>query len=136
VAFSAAEAFDPTWRSRAACAGMPTDWFFPDAGEKLRAEAKAACASCPVRTACERYSYASGEKFGIWGGLSERERRRRRSLMRADDVVFRYATCEVCGGHFPLDDADSAKFCPGLCTVLGEIEYQRNYQRANVAEAG
>lgn len=69
------EAVHP-WRSDAACAGMRADLFFPGRGESP-AEAKAVCRGCPVRDACLADALEGGERFGVWGGLSERERRRR-----------------------------------------------------------
>lgn len=59
---------------QAACAGL-TDLFFPERGESTR-EAKAVCRACPVKAECLEWALDAGEKHGIWGGLSERERRR------------------------------------------------------------
>ena len=56
-------------------AGADADLFFPERGASTR-RAKAICDGCPVRGECLDYALAHGEKFGIWGGLSERERRR------------------------------------------------------------
>ena len=63
------------WRQRAACRGVDPDVFFPvsDADSE---EAKAVCVSCSVRQACLEYSLAAREREGVWGGLTERERRR------------------------------------------------------------
>jgi WhiB family transcriptional regulator, redox-sensing transcriptional regulator len=63
------------WQERANCLGVDPDLFFPERGASTR-EAKAVCRSCEVRVDCLEYALAHGEKFGIWGGLSERERRR------------------------------------------------------------
>jgi WhiB family transcriptional regulator, redox-sensing transcriptional regulator len=63
------------WAHFAACAGTDPDLFFTDRGESVR-EAKEVCRSCPVVTDCREYALQAGEKFGVWGGLSERERRR------------------------------------------------------------
>ena len=53
------------------------DLFFPERGASTR-EAKSVCAGCEVKDDCLEYALVNGEKFGIWGGLSERERRRLR----------------------------------------------------------
>lgn len=66
---------DRNWQTRANCAGVDPELFFPQRGMSTR-EAKAVCAGCVVRDDCLEYALANGEKFGIWGGLSERERRR------------------------------------------------------------
>jgi WhiB family transcriptional regulator, redox-sensing transcriptional regulator len=68
-----AEADD--WKSKANCMGVDPDLFFPERGMSTR-EAKEVCRGCVVREDCLEYALANGEKFGIWGGLSERERRR------------------------------------------------------------
>jgi WhiB family redox-sensing transcriptional regulator len=63
------------WQERANCLGVDPDLFFPERGASTR-EAKGVCRGCEVRLECLEYALAQGEKFGIWGGLSERERRR------------------------------------------------------------
>jgi WhiB family redox-sensing transcriptional regulator len=65
----------PRWQERANCLGVDPDLFFPERGASTR-EAKGVCRGCEVREECLEYALAHGEKFGIWGGLSERERRR------------------------------------------------------------
>jgi WhiB family redox-sensing transcriptional regulator len=63
------------WQERANCLGVDPDLFFPERGASTR-EAKGVCRGCEVQDECLEYALAHGEKFGIWGGLSERERRR------------------------------------------------------------
>jgi WhiB family redox-sensing transcriptional regulator len=70
-----AEADGNRWQERANCLGVDPDLFFPERGASTR-EAKGVCRGCEVRVECLEYALAQGEKFGIWGGLSERERRR------------------------------------------------------------
>ena len=67
------------WQSRAACAGAPTPMFFPERGEQTK-HAKAVCKSCPVRVDCLTTALDENEKFGIFGGTSERERKVMRML--------------------------------------------------------
>ena len=64
-----------TWQRQANCMGVDPDLFFPERGASTR-EAKEVCRGCVVRVECLEYALANSEKFGIWGGLSERERRR------------------------------------------------------------
>lgn len=68
----------PQWWSDGECQriGAPVDWFFPERGASA-APAKSICAVCPVIDECREYGMS--QKFGVWGGLSERERRRIRS---------------------------------------------------------
>jgi WhiB family redox-sensing transcriptional regulator len=71
------------WQDEANCLGVDPDLFFPERGASTR-EAKEVCRGCVVRAECLEYALDNGEKFGIWGGLSERERRRlRRQRARA-----------------------------------------------------
>jgi hypothetical protein len=67
----------PAWKLSAACATSTAN-FYPTRGESSR-PAKAVCAECPVRQDCLDYAMANDEHYGIWGGLSEKERRRFRS---------------------------------------------------------
>ncbi len=82
---SASENEEPTWHDFANCLGVDPDLFFPERGASTR-EAKEVCRGCVVRDDCLEYALQNGEKFGIWGGMSERERRRirrQRALARA-----------------------------------------------------
>ncbi len=65
----------PEWQERALCAQTDPEAFFPEKGGSTR-EAKRICTGCEVRDECLEYALANDERFGIWGGLSERERRR------------------------------------------------------------
>lgn len=63
------------WVQEALCPQMVNpDAFFPEKGGTTR-DAKRICAGCDVREACLNYAMDNDERFGIWGGLSERERR-------------------------------------------------------------
>ena len=62
-------------QAEALCAQTDPEAFFPEKGGSTR-EAKRVCQSCTVRTECLEYALAQDERFGIWGGLSERERRK------------------------------------------------------------
>jgi WhiB family redox-sensing transcriptional regulator len=63
------------WTDRALCAQTDPEAFFPEKGGSTR-DAKKVCRSCDVRAECLEYALEHDERFGIWGGLSERERRR------------------------------------------------------------
>lgn len=66
---------DFSWQERALCAQTDPEAFFPEKGGSTR-EAKRVCAACEVRAQCLEAALRNDERFGIWGGLSERERRR------------------------------------------------------------
>ena len=63
------------WQDRALCAQTDPEAFFPEKGGSTR-EAKKVCRSCEVRAECLEFALENDERFGIWGGMSERERRR------------------------------------------------------------
>ena len=65
------------WQAEALCAQTDPEAFFPEKGGSTR-DAKRVCGVCPVREECLQYAMDNDERFGIWGGLSERERRRLR----------------------------------------------------------
>ena len=73
--FEMTELETDSWQDRALCAQTDPEAFFPEKGGSTR-EAKKICLGCEVRSECLDYALAKDERFGIWGGLSERERRR------------------------------------------------------------
>lgn len=72
-----------SWHRHALCCGVVTDVFFPAEEEcppqrrHRERVAKAICAACPVRQPCAVHALAHRELHGVWGGLSEADRRRR-----------------------------------------------------------
>ena len=65
-----------SWRQQGRCRGVDPEVFYPVSDEDEALEAKAICEDCPVRVACLEYALAAREKHGVWGGHTERERRR------------------------------------------------------------
>ncbi|MDF2992320.1 MAG: WhiB family transcriptional regulator [Microbacterium sp.] len=63
------------WQTDALCAQTDPEAFFPEKGGSTR-DAKRICTSCDVKSECLEYALQNDERFGIWGGLSERERRK------------------------------------------------------------
>ena len=72
---SAIEEDELAWQQRALCAQTDPEAFFPEKGGSTR-DAKKVCVGCEVRSECLEYALLHDERFGIWGGLSERERRK------------------------------------------------------------
>jgi WhiB family transcriptional regulator, redox-sensing transcriptional regulator len=67
----------PDWRDEAACRDAEPDLFFPDRSARAQVKmAKLICRGCAVSATCLSWSLASGQEAGIWGGLTEDERRR------------------------------------------------------------
>lgn len=69
------------WQEDAECAGISAEFFFPDEDNPVAGNYKVArgiCDSCPVAVQCLEYALANGERHGMWGGLTPRERLRLR----------------------------------------------------------
>ncbi len=69
-----------SWQEQSLCAQTDPEAFFPEKGGSTR-EAKRICVGCEVKSECLEYALAHDERFGIWGGLSERERRRLKRMV-------------------------------------------------------
>ena len=79
---------DLGWHDYANCRGADADLFFPERGASTR-KAKGICAECQVRVDCLEFAVTKSERFGIWGGLSERERRkiRKQRALAARSII-------------------------------------------------
>lgn len=97
------------WQEDAACKHADADLFFPERGSPGDS-AKRVCVTCDVRLDCLEYALANGERYGIWGGLTERERtrlRRQASKLFAEvidgedirDVLGRVASVRIGRRH-------------------------------------
>jgi len=72
----------PEWVKEALCAEVDPVIFFPEKGDRT-VDAKNTCKACNVKTQCLEYSLTNNERFGIWGGLTEHDRRKlRRNLIK------------------------------------------------------
>jgi WhiB family redox-sensing transcriptional regulator len=68
----------PVWMERAACAGM-TDLFYPEGPGPVPKAAQLVCELCPVTRECLGYAVATSQRYGTWGGMGTRQRRRVRA---------------------------------------------------------
>ncbi len=80
-----------TWQTYAACQGLSAEIFYPS-NDSETAEAKMVCRECPVQQSCLEYALMVREKDGIWGGATEKERRRiirqrRRAAAKARELA-------------------------------------------------
>ena len=64
-----------SWKQAAACRGYAADMFYPETPSEVAA-AKQVCAGCKVRRVCLETALRNGERHGVWGGMTERERAR------------------------------------------------------------
>lgn len=102
------------WMTDAACVGKPTEWFFPETGNKgldnaLYDKGRAVCAECPVRAECLAVALERREQFGLWGGLTKEPRR---LAARTAPV----GVCEECGESF-IAKRSTRRFCGHTCQV-------------------
>lgn len=74
----------PDW-AEAICRQIDPDLWFPEKGGSTR-EAKAICATCSLQGPCLEYALRTDERFGIWGGASERDRRKMRAAHRRESA--------------------------------------------------
>lgn len=104
------------WMENASCADFPREMFFPtDGGGVVRAQK--VCASCPVSGDCLRYALANHIDHGVWGGCSERKRRRLLHGIGLADVGLADAGLKLIPnrvpaviGHDPVDAAGDSNY--------------------------
>lgn len=94
----------PEWHARAACRGVGAEVFFPERGELVSA-AQAICEGCTVREECLEAAMAVPNTTGIWGGVTERKRRRIRAERRKIAVLVEpkrgeLDNCGTDGGYY------------------------------------
>ncbi len=63
------------WQDRAACFGADPNLFFPTSEEEA-GPALTYCVRCGIRITCLAWALKNGERYGVWGGLTEQQRRR------------------------------------------------------------
>lgn len=74
---------DLSWQDGAPCESSDPEQFFPGRGPGSSDAAKRVCLGCPVKDVCLEYALTHGERWGVWGGLSEVERRQLKRSLRA-----------------------------------------------------
>lgn len=116
------------WQQDALCAQVGGDAWYPEKGESTLA-ARIICLDCPIRTTCLREALDRDERFGVWGGYSERQRRR---LKRGEAVALATRpepgepmACAHCGEEFAPSHA-TARYCTKYCS--------RNAHTARITE--
>lgn len=79
---------NPNWQLKGSCRGLDPNFFHPSKGESSDTP-KMMCKNCPVKESCLSFAIVNFEKFGVWGGTSERERRAiRNTLLQAGLIQF------------------------------------------------
>lgn len=107
------------WRDQALCSQVDAEVFFPGSGESNR-PAKRICGMCEVRAECLQHALDKGERFGVWGALSERERHK---LERAR--VQRQRTPCGSGAAYAAHYRRGEKPCRACCDAYNREKRQR-----------
>lgn len=101
-----------TWQANALCAEADPEVFYPEFGQSAAA-ARAICRSCPVVAECLSYALRNGERHGVWGGMTEHERR---GLLvkrgRSAEVVCRKGLHALVGGNLHVDGSGIRRCVP------------------------
>jgi WhiB family redox-sensing transcriptional regulator len=119
---------DSSWMGEAACRGMDPDVFFPPRGGTVE-PARQVCAGCPVSDDCLSFALEHREKHGIWGGLSENERKR---LRRRATGKAQHTHCAHGHALTPenVRSADGRRKCR-MCERGSRREYVARLKRLN-----
>lgn len=119
-----------SWQDQALCAQTDPEAFFPEEGGSTQ-EAKRVCWGCEVRAECLEYALATDERFGVWGGLSERERARVKRTgsvpvgppscpaghLKAPGNVYADGSCRACKNDRAREAREAARQAPGFARV-------------------
>jgi WhiB family redox-sensing transcriptional regulator len=123
------------WMAQSRCTETDPESFFPEKGGSTRA-AKAVCRKCEVRTECLDYALRNDERYGIWGGMSERERRRL-AQERREPVADGHQRCVKCEQIKPLSafhrNPKTKNGRTGKCASCRNTEGRRNDRMAVAA---
>lgn len=112
------------WMRNALCVEVDTDIFFPEKGGTPE-PALRVCRLCPVAAECLDYALARNERFGIWGGVTERKRRRLAGLPDFDD-----SACGTYPKGYGRHKAAGLEPCD-MCRAAG-AEYNRAYRETGI----
>lgn len=129
----------PAWHAQAACKGL-TDLFFNERGDNAdMKEAKHVCASCPVAPECREYVLSVDlVERGIWGGLSEKERRPLRRLRRplkpSPGPGGMEAQCGTDSGYY-RHIRQGTERCAACKRAHSEAETRRQRETSHAAQA-
>lgn len=124
----------PEWMDRAACIGAPFEVFFPTRGADVDA-AKVICRCCQVRSECLAYALNTGEKYGIWGGTSERQRRRLRKQLNLSEAPAPPISRDVDGCGTTAGYRRHRYRCEEPCTACKDA-YARDKEFSRPSRAG
>lgn len=124
---------DPDWFARAACRGGDTEAWYPDKGDWTTG-AKSVCngdderAPCSVRAECLEFALDTDQRWGIWGGMSSKERRRLRPRGRSPRATRPPAECGTESGYTRHRD-EGTTTCRACKDAMNVAQRARNARR-------
>ena len=136
----------PAWYAKANCVGTDPESFFPDKGGSA-SDARRVCVQCPVRKQCLQWALDTDERYGVYGGLTERERRDLKHGIRTDDEPreLRRTTkgrkldpgtrkpCDECGVEF-LAFSQRMVLCSHECRKSRRRKQERERRTAKIID--
>lgn len=113
---------DPSWRLWAKCKGMDPNHFFPERGQ-LVAPIKMVCYGCPVRKRCAKFAVDNDIPYGVFGGLTEKERRLVRRGERSLDLPLMsiLKTCYHNINRMPVKHTDRGWMTKDVVKLASEV---------------
>jgi WhiB family redox-sensing transcriptional regulator len=117
------------WVEQAVCSQVDAETFFPEQGGNTTRDAKKICAGCPVQAQCLEYALRRCEPHGIWGGYTDRERRRMRQGLPPKPVRTH---CKR--GHDLAKVGVTAQNCCKACREKWNADYTVRLEARYVAE--
>lgn len=118
-----------SWVEAAACRGSEPELFHPDRGAST-ASAKAVCAGCPVIDECLAWALDTTQKYGVWGGTSEKERRIMRRVAAEPAQMSGPKVCDCCGDTYRAGRRDQ-RYCSADCRVFDRRRRQTRREEAS-----
>lgn len=126
------------WQREGSCFQKGNMIFFVEKGKSVR-RAKAVCRECPVKTQCLEYAHEKKIPFGVWGGLTAKERERQRREEKEEKTPqLKWKKCNKCGKKkriekYPVRSDNGSR--RGICGDCYRAS-QKKYHRARRKQAG
>ena len=114
---------DP-WRAQAACRGMDANWFHPVRGGSVAAQ-REVCAGCPVKADCLQYALDNNINVGIYGGTTDKDRRKIKRGITVRMLTFRCAYCDDVFERPENAKGSHQKYCSRPCRDHANYERRR-----------
>jgi len=119
------------WQNRGACRNEHPDIFFVQPYESAD-EARTVCARCPVKQECGDYAIATNQRYGVWGGMTRRERVKVANTGQDPRNILMMRHCLVCSTSF-MPKHRLQFYCCGTCRVRANEAKRTTTHKKKVA---